>query len=187
MNKVPRGVSMASILQEIQKTVMKYANIMSKISHVEVEVVDENLMKVAGTGSFIENLNEDISKEGYVYKHIMATGQMKVIYNPGEDELCNNCPKKGMCEEEIEVSMPLLLGDTVIGAIGLVGGSREQKEIILSNEKMYFELLAQIADFIVVKAAEVMELKKTAALVDTLDCIINQIDRGILLLDNKNN
>lgn len=177
---------MSSILLEIQKTVMEYADIMAKISHVEVEVVDENLLKVAGTGTFMSNINEDISKEGYVYKHIMSTGQMKVIYDPGEDELCQNCPKKGICIEEIEVSMPLKLGDTIIGAIGLVGGSKEQKEIILSNEKIYFELLEQIAGFIEVKAAEVMELKKTAALVETLDCIIHQIDRGILVLDHHN-
>lgn len=177
---------MSSILLEIQKTVMEYADIMAKISGVEVEVVDEKLCKVAGTGTFMENINEDISKEGYVYKHIMSTGQMKVIYDPGEDELCQRCPKKGMCIEEIEVSMPLKLGDTIIGAIGLVGGSKEQKELILSNEKMYLDLLQQIAGFIEVKAAEVVELKKTAALVETLDCIIHQIDRGILVLDNHN-
>lgn len=43
---------MPSALQEIQETVEKYADIMSKVAQVEVEVVDENLFRVAGTGFF---------------------------------------------------------------------------------------------------------------------------------------
>ena len=38
-----RTAFMPSILLEIQETVMKYADIMSKIAQIEVEVVDETL------------------------------------------------------------------------------------------------------------------------------------------------
>lgn len=175
---------MSSILQEIQETVMKYADIMSKIALVEVEVVDENLFRVAGTGMFKEHINEDMSSEGYVYQHLMRTGNTEIIYQPGKEQLCQNCPKKNICKEEIEISMPLRLGGEIIGAIGLVGSTKEQKELILSKEKMYLELLMQIADFIVVKAAEVTEMKKRTVLLDTLDCVMNHIDRGIIILGN---
>ena len=65
---------MPSMLLEIQETVEKYADIMSKVAQVEVEVVDENLFRVAGTGFFSEHVNEDMSEEGYVYQHILHTG-----------------------------------------------------------------------------------------------------------------
>lgn len=42
------AVGKKSILLEIQDTVIRYAEIMSKISGVDVEVVDENLFRVAG-------------------------------------------------------------------------------------------------------------------------------------------
>lgn len=151
---------MISILLEIQETVMKYADIMSKIAHIEVEVVDKNLFRVAGTGIFKEHINKDMSSEGYVYKYVMNTGNTEIIYNPGKEDLCKNCPKKNICKEEIEISMPLILGNEIIGVIGIVGSTKKQKELILSEEKMYLQLLSQIADFIAAKAAEVTETKK---------------------------
>lgn len=177
---------MASILLEIQETVMKYADIMSKIAQVEVEVVDKNLFRVAGTGIFQKHINEDMSSEGYVYKHLMITGNIEIIYNPGKEALCQKCPKRDTCKEEIEISMPLRLGGEIIGAIGLVGSTKEQKELILSKESMYLELLSQIADFIAVKAAEVTEMKKRAVILNALDCVINHIERGIIIFGNDN-
>lgn len=177
---------MPSILLEIQETVMKYADIMSKIAQVEVEVVDKNLFRVAGTGLFKQHVNEDMAQEGYVYEHLLRTGSVEIIYNPGKEQLCQKCPKKDSCSEEIEISMPIRLGGEIIGVIGLVGSSLEQKERVLSNEKMYLELLEQIADFIAVKAGELTESKKRAVLLDALDCVINHVEKGILILGGDN-
>ncbi len=177
---------MPSILLEIQETVMKYADIMSKIAQGEVEVVDKNLFRVAGTGLFRQHVNEDMAQEGYVYEHLLRTGSVEIIYNPGKESLCQKCPKKDSCSEEIEISMPIRLGGEIIGVIGLVGSSLEQKERVLSNEKMYLELLEQIADFIAVKAGELTEAKKRAVLLDALDCVINHVEKGILILGGDN-
>ena len=173
---------MPSILLEIQETVMKYADIMSKIAQIEVEVVDETLFRVAGTGIFEKHVNEDMAQEGYVYKHLLRTGDAVIIYNPGKEGVCRKCPKKDICNEKIEISMPIRLGGDIIGVIGLVGSSEEQRERILSNEKMYLELMEQIAEFIAVKAGELTEAKQRAALLDAMDCVTNHLEKGILIL-----
>ena len=72
-----------SILLEIQDTVKAYAGIMSRVAQVEVEVVDENLFRIAGTGIFADHVNEDMSVEGYVYRHVLRTGSLEIIYEPG--------------------------------------------------------------------------------------------------------
>ena len=95
---------MNSILFEIQETVMKYAEIMSKVAQVEVEVVDQHLFRVAGTGFFSEHVNQDMSSEAYVYRQVLANGKQMLIYNPGEEAICQNCPRKGDCKESIEIS-----------------------------------------------------------------------------------
>ena len=66
---------MESILVKIQDTVAKYADVLSKISRVDVEVVDNRLYRVAGTGMFSELVNQDMSAEGYVYRQVLKTGQ----------------------------------------------------------------------------------------------------------------
>ena len=48
------------ILMEIQETVERYADIISKVASVDVEVVDRRLFRVAGTGVFREHVNDDM-------------------------------------------------------------------------------------------------------------------------------
>lgn len=131
----------SSVLLEIQDTVEAYARIMSRVAQVEVEVVDENLFRIAGTGIYAEHVNEDMSAEGYVYRHVLNTGSVEIIHEPGQGKLCRNCPRRNLCREEIEISMPIRLGGRSVGVIGLIGSSREQKERILGDEDMYLELL----------------------------------------------
>ena len=173
---------MESILVKIQDTVAKYADVLSKISHVDVEVVDNRLYRVAGTGMFSELVNQDMSAEGYVYRQVLKTGRRQIIYSPGRELICQNCPHCNDCQEEIEISMPVRMGMEIIGIIGLVGSSREQKERILGDEQLYLEFLEQIADFISTKAREYREMDNKNRLLDTLDCTIGYIDQGIVII-----
>ena len=52
---------MSNLLVKIQDTVMKYADIVSQIADVDVEVVDDRLFRVAGTGMFRVKINQDMS------------------------------------------------------------------------------------------------------------------------------
>lgn len=84
---------MPSILLEIQETVMKYADIMSKVAQVEVEVVDENLFRVAGTGIFEQHVNEDMAQEGYVYEHLLRPAMWKLYIILGKKDFARNVLK----------------------------------------------------------------------------------------------
>lgn len=173
---------MDSILVKIQDTVAKYADVVSQISRVDVEVVDQRLYRVAGTGMFRQKVNEDMSAEGYVYQQVLKTGRKQIIYEPGKEMICQNCPHCNDCQEEIEISMPVRMGSEIIGIIGLVGSSKEQKERILQDEPLYLDFLEQIADFITAKAREFRELDNKNRLLDTLDCTIGHIEQGIMII-----
>ena len=169
---------------EIQETVERYAEIISKIAFVDVEVVDRRLFRVAGTGMFKAHVNEDMSSAGYTYSRVLETGERQIIYEPGKDPVCDQCPQKGVCGEEIEIAMPVRLGEEIIGVIGLVGNSKSRKRMILRNEKLYLDLIEQISDFIAGKAAEVEDSKDRTALLGAIDHAINHMDQGVLLMGN---
>lgn len=169
---------------EIQETVERYAEIISKIAFVDVEVVDRRLFRVAGTGMFKAHVNEDMSSAGYTYSRVLETGERQIIYEPGKDPVCDQCPQKGICGEEIEIAMPVRLGEEIIGVIGLVGNSKSRKRMILRNEKLYLDLIEQISDFIAGKAAEVEDAKDRMALLGAIDHAINHMDQGVLLMGN---
>ncbi len=177
---------MNSLLLKIQDTVAKYAEVISKISHIDVEVVDSQLYRVAGTGIFSEKVNEDMSQEGYVYRQVLKTGKRQIIYNPGNDEICKKCPHCNDCREEIEISMPVKLGTDIIGVIGLVGSTKEQKERILLDEQLYLDFLDQIAYFISSKAHEYNEFLNKTLLLNMLDRTIEYIEQGIMIVGSDN-
>lgn len=173
---------MSNLLVKIQDTVMKYADIVSQIADIDVEVVDDRLFRVAGTGMFRDKINRDMSEEGYVYRHVLGTGETQIIYEPGKETICQACPRCNDCREEIEISMPVRMSGEVIGIIGLVGTSREQKRRILESEKLYMEFLGQIAEFISAKAQEYVSQESRVALLGALNCTMDYISQGVILL-----
>ena len=87
-----KGAQIVTDLYEIQDVVQRYTDIISIIADVDVEVVDEHLVRIAGTGLFADVVNKDMSGEGYVYRKVLATGERSVIYQPGEEIICRDCP-----------------------------------------------------------------------------------------------
>lgn len=176
------GGEIQSQLRNVQAAVVSYSGIISKIAGVDVEVVDENLYRVAGTGMFAAGVDANMAQEGHVYRKVLETGKRRVIYQPGEELVCQGCPNFLHCPEEIELAMPILAEDHPIGVIGLVGSSRDQKLHILENEALFLELIEQIADFISVKAMEREREQQREALLSTLNATLGHIQQGILIL-----
>lgn len=173
---------MESLLLKVQDTVQKYADIMSRMSGIDVEVMDTNLFRVAGTGIYADKVNEDMSSEGYVYRQAMHTGQVQFIDNPGKDPLCQDCGQRDRCRESIEISKPILMDQDCIGVIGLVGATQEQKQTILQDKEMYLALLDQIAEFIAGKVRDHYEASRREAVIEALNSVMNHVTQGVLLI-----
>ena len=151
---------MSSTLKEIQGAVMKYVNIVEKILMVDVEVVDENLIRIPTTGAYRNRIDKDISKQGYAYREVLKTGEFKAITEPGKDSICRSCIKRGKCEEVFEMSTPIKLQGRIIGVIGLVCFSEEQKVYIMDRFDNYKAFMEQIAEFISTAAYENIQQKE---------------------------
>lgn len=175
-----------SILKKMQDTACKYARILSQILKVDIEIVDNKLYRVAGTGMFENKLNIDMSDEGYVYQKVIKTGEKAIIKKPGKDKICFNCPQINQCDEFFEMSTPIKLDDIVIGVIGFVCFTEKQKNHIMENYEVFLEFLDQISDLISSKAQEIMEQDKTLVFLNMLNDIFDKVDQGIIIYDKNN-
>ncbi len=176
---------MTTILKDIQETVTKYAKIIAHVIKVDVEIVDENLIRIAGTGVYKAQINEDMSAAGFVYKAVLETGEPQFIPDPGKHALCRCCPKKLGCGEKLEMCTPIKLDNRIIGVIGLICFSEAQKEHLLQDLSAFRDFLVQIADFISAKAREQREVERALMLVDLLNQVINTMTKGVLVLNNR--
>ena len=175
---------MTTILQSIQESVIKYAHMIEQITKLDVEIVDTNLNRIAGTGLKNNNLSQSMASEGHVYDQVLRTGKFIYIDNPRENALCQQCTRKNSCYEWAEMAIPITLADEIIGVIGLICFSAEAKKRIDDDLTLYQAFTKSIAEFIGAKAFEYQKTTRAMQTMDVLKEVISHVSEGILLLQN---
>lgn len=171
-----------SLLKKIQSHVKEYAKVIANIVECEVEIVDDEMIRIAGTGIF-ESLENQISK-GAIYKHVLLEGKSHIIENPSNHYLCRECDIKDSCQEKLEISAPIFYKEKVIGVIGLVCTSDNVKDKVLKNINSHLKFTEQISDFISGKIFEFEDAIEKKERMDILKQIINNFDKCVLVIDN---
>jgi transcriptional regulator with PAS, ATPase and Fis domain len=172
-----------SLLKKIQNYVKDYAEIIADILQCDVEIADEDLVRIAGTGQYSENINELC--KGIVYKNVFETKKSRILINPKEDELCEKCSYKDTCTETLEMSAPIFYKDKVIGVIGLICFTEEDKKRLLKNMETYLKFTEKIGDFISGKVFELEEELEKKEIMGIMKQIINNYDKCVLVVDSE--
>ena len=172
-----------SLLKKIQNYVKDYAEIIADILQCDVEIADEDLVRIAGTGQYSENINELC--KGIVYKNVFETKKSRILINPKEDELCEGCSHKDTCTETLEMSAPIFYKDKVIGVIGLICFTEEDKKRLLKNMETYLKFTEKIGDFISGKVFELEEELEKKEIMGIMKQIINNYDKCVLVVDSE--
>lgn len=121
-----------TLLLKIKDDVIKYAETISQILNVDVEVMDNNFVRIAGTGRLKEKIGINMAKEAYIYKEVLKTKETYIITAPRKEEICFNCPSRGTCGEVLEISTPIFLEMKLLGLLDLF--------VLMKSKKMSFYL-----------------------------------------------
>lgn len=181
-------------LIKIKDEVMKYAETISQILNLDVEIMDTNLIRLVGTGCLNKKVGLNMSKEAHVYKKVLKTKETYIITNPREEKICESCPSKETCTEVLEISTPIIFETKIIGVIGLICFNEFQKKEFLNKKDFYIKFLKQMANFISSRAFQ--ENEKTIIennnkiLLDVVERIPNSIiianeDNKIELINDR--
>lgn len=134
-------------LQDIRDTVQKTAEAIADVLKIDVEIADAQLIRVAGTGKYREGRGS-VMLDGFVYRHVLETGETVLIKNPGNHELCQPCPRQGNCFEDAEMAAPILVQGEPVGVIGLISFEREQTRRLLDNREWMLQFIVKMAELI---------------------------------------
>ncbi len=85
-----------SRLMSIQSTVLRFVQVLSRMLNLDVEVVDDNLVRIAGTGPYSSNLGRPLTTGTNAFKSVISTRRHKVIERSGQDPECLMCPTCGL-------------------------------------------------------------------------------------------
>jgi|GEM_PF-709746 len=139
-------------LQSVREAAAAYAQMMAEVLHTDVEIVDDTLTRVTGTGVLRDNLR--LVSDGVVYRQIFQTGQTAVIHNPRKNEFCVACTNRDRCLEKMEICFPISFEDKVVGAVGLVCSTNLEKNALMENIRSNLLFMGHVCDMLGVKLQE---------------------------------
>ncbi|MDL2310626.1 sigma 54-interacting transcriptional regulator [Peptostreptococcaceae bacterium OttesenSCG-928-C18] len=169
-------------LSTIINFVERYVKIISEMLDVDVEVVDYNFERIAGTGIFTKRY-EKVDKK--IYREVLETGERQIIDNPVDNSISNTCRIEG-CKNNFEISIPIVFDKKIIGVIGMMSNTKESRKEIKDNLNKYLDFLGQVAEFISLKASEKKEDIDKQAMVSMLEIVIRNMDEGAIIINNQN-
>ena len=130
---------MDNIMQN-QNFIQDYAKAISAILDVDVTIVDKNMIRVAGTGIYSKDLGKKISHDSF-FEKIMSTRKFGVIKDVKKEFHCSKCKKFLSCKELANLGYPIFLKEKIIGVIGIIAFTEEQREQLLFKTKKLEEFL----------------------------------------------
>lgn len=173
-----------SVLMQIQPTIQRFARMLASVLQLEVEIVDENLCRVAGTGAYGKFLGRQLSGNSRLLRHVLETKTEKVVTQSRFDPLCEGCDSKENCRKKAFLGTPVILQDRCVGVISLIAVTHEQQEHISDNLREFSDYVRHISTIFVSKLLEDQgpgdNISKIFA------TMIDNMDQGVLVVDDDN-
>ncbi|EKJ1369017.1 sigma-54-dependent transcriptional regulator [Escherichia coli] len=170
-----------SVLMQIQPTIQRFARMLASV--LQVEIVDENLCRVAGTGAYGKFLGRQLSGNSRMLRHVLETKTEKVVTQSRFDPLCEGCDSKENCREKAFLGTPVILQDRCVGVISLIAVTHEQQEHISDNLREFSDYVRHISTIFVSKLLEDQgpgdNISKIFA------TMIDNMDQGVLVVDDE--
>ena len=170
-------------LKSLTNEIQNIAEAIESVLGIDVTIVNEKLIRVAGTGVYLDKIGEEIV--GYsAFKKCIDEKIEIVIDNPDVDSICKKCDSRYNCKEFAEVCCPIIYDGRIYGVIGLIAFDEQQHQSINEKRENLMNFIRKMADLISnkikaeIKSYELqIEKKKLETLVDNIDKAIISVDR----------
>ncbi|EFA4417442.1 sigma-54 interaction domain-containing protein [Escherichia coli] len=173
-----------SVLMQIQPTIQRFARMLASVLQLEVEIVDENLCRVAGTGAYGKFLGRQLSGNSRLLRHVLETKTEKVVTQSRFDPLCEGCDSKENCREKAFLGTPVILQERCVGVISLIAVTHEQQEHISDNLREFSDYVRHISTIFVSKLLE--DQRPGDNISKIFATMIDNMDQGVLVVDADN-
>lgn len=169
-------------LLKIKNTLQQIAEAISSVIEIDVTITDRNLVRIAGTGKYKDQIGESISRDG-VFASCLRDNRAYIVENPKHDKVCQNCSCKDICIECAEIVTPINVDGEAEGTIGLIAFDQSQKKRLLKNETNVLMFLRKMSEMIASTLIEKERSSEIKILANQLHTIMDIMDKGIIIVD----
>lgn len=177
------GETMLSKLKEFQQEMIKYTETVASVLDVDIEIVDDRLIRISGTGLYKSKINESVVTEGFIYDNVIQTGQELVVLDICDNQLCIECSHYMKCLNKVIIAVPIKYNNRTIGVIGAISTDKTKKVEISAKIDNYLKFVNHICDLISMKIEEHEASKNSSRKMDMMIEIIENVEKGVIILD----
>ncbi len=116
------------------KKIQILANIISSTYKVDVGIVNEDMIAVAGTGAYVRNIGVTRPKESYVV-HCIKTGEELLLQNATYARNCYLCEIRNTCPFTMVSFNPIVVGNKVKACLMLLASNEDHHKVLSTRLK----------------------------------------------------
>jgi transcriptional regulator with PAS, ATPase and Fis domain len=177
-----------SLLKDISAGVQQVAEAISIAVGVEVEIVDDSLTIIGGTGlySTMIGTKEEAGKldGNYLYARVLRSGLTQSVADAPSDKFYDDESRRiNPVGELAEICTPIKHNGIIIGIIGLVAFNEEQRAILLDKDRSMVTFVEKMADLLAAKAAQQEDLQIAELSRNEMNTVLETAHEGIFAID----
>lgn len=173
-----------SYLKLIDYKIQSQCESLSSILSIETTVVDENLLRIAGTGDFYHSINEN-SPENSLFAKVLKSGEAELNLYDKKNPICQTCSNSDTCKELKSMILPIKVEDDIIGVVSFASFNEVQDELIVKKKDEYLGMLKYFAESIEKEIVSIKMVNKLNMGIAEINGIINSINKGIVILNKE--
>lgn len=172
------------MLKAIASYVTRCVSVVNRVTGIDVEIVDGDLERIAGTGIYADVVGQSIASAGRIYRRVLEKGESVFLADPALNEICQGCPSLEDCPEKLTFGAPIKCEGETLGVLGLVCFTEQDRAHVLANYETYTYFVEQIAALIGSRLNERIRLVKARHFNAIMLQVLDMNDRGIIVFDN---
>jgi len=177
-----------SLLKSVSASVQQVAEAIAIALGIEVEIVDEELTIIGGTGTYTvkRGQKEEAGKVdgNYLYARVLRTGNTEYIADTKKEKFYSEA-EAGSIQELAEICTPIIMDTKIIGIIGLIALNEKQKEILLDKERKMVVFVEKMADLLAAKASQKVVLTEVEIARSEMATILETTHEGIFAISKN--
>lgn len=168
-------------LDEYYDSAQKVAEAIETVLNLDVTMMNENMDRIAGTGIYKVEINNKIAKNS-AFESCLLSDKPYVITNPCQNGTAHNtCAKRHDCREQATICVPIKDDEKIIGVLGVIAFSYEQKCRIEEKGAIYLNYLEKMASLLGGKYVQCKMDSSKKKYTQRMNGILNTINSGVVL------
>ena len=174
-------VTHPSVLQAIQPTIVRFTKMLADLLRLEVEIVDANRIRVAGTGPYASTIGQRLHTDPCFLSHVLGTKQEKIVLQSLVVPLCTGCAELLPGNEYAFVGIPIVAEQQCVGVINLIAVTPESQLRIREHSGEIIEYVRHVSSLFVSKIMGDRDGSRDQD--KQLLSLLDHMDQGVVLMD----